>query len=221
LQGIPVPIRHSVESGPVIVVARGGDDEDLDFEDSPTTHHRRRAAKPSVFVNAIAIIDMILGGMTMIGVTTLALELLPGSQQAASETIPIPVGPVNYLVVVVSAFLGVCSLVASFFLLKGRSTALSFGWGAVALTMLAILLCVLLAIAIVNAMAPAISNQNTRSVATAVGYRAIALAATLRLSFLALYATALVQFKKWLDRNASGPTELPTGQPPGCPAGSS
>ncbi|MFM8583775.1 MAG: hypothetical protein ACKOFW_20105, partial [Planctomycetaceae bacterium] len=59
-----------------MVVARDGDDEDLDFEDSPATPRRRRAAKPSGFVNAIAIIDMILGGLTMIGVTVQALQLL-------------------------------------------------------------------------------------------------------------------------------------------------
>jgi len=63
------------------------------------------------------------------------------------------------------------------------------------------LLGVVVAISAVNALASAMPDENARSVATAAGYGGMAVTTGMRLGFLALYATALVQFKKWLDRN--------------------
>ena len=195
------PILLSLESVLAMVRDMDAEDDDLEFEDSPATSRRRRAAKPSGFVNVMAIIDMVLGGMVLIGVPIQALQLLAASQQAGQGPIPVTVGPVNFVVLGVSAMLGVCSLVAGFFLLKGRSSALPFGWGAVALTLLSTLLGVVVAISTVNALASAMPDESARSVATAAGYGGMAVTTAMRLGLLALYATALVQFKKWLDRN--------------------
>jgi len=177
-------------------------EDDLEFDDEPQSSRRRATAKPPGLVNAMAIIDLILSGFTLIGVAFGTLGLVAASRQP--ELLnggTLTVGPLNYASLGIQALLGVAGLVAGILILRRRPAGLSFGWLAAGLTVLSIILGAVLALQTVNQMSAALPDPSAQSVAKAAGLGSMVFTVASRAVILGLYVVALNQFKKWVARN--------------------